>query len=162
MARHTRQRSSGPRDAAPASDSRPTVLILDDDPWVRESIRFLMHDDGYAVLEADGATQALELLRAQPRLIVLIDLVLRNGSGFQVIEALSHDDALAARHAAIVCTAHKSKPEDIGTHFAALLERLEIPFIAKPFDIDTLSAAVDAAARRLAARAAPWSSSDAG
>lgn len=159
MARRSRPRSNA--QASPVASSNPPaiVLILDDDPWVRESIRFLMHDDGYAVLEAEGATQALELMRTQPRLIVVLDLLLREGSGFQVLAALAADEVLAARHAAIVCTAHKSKAEDIGPHFAALLERLEVPFIAKPFDIDTLSAAVEAAARRLAAS---WSVGDTG
>lgn len=162
MARRSRGRGDVSASAVSTVNPPPTVLILDDDPWVRESIRFLMHDEGYAVLEAEGATQALALMRAQPRLIVVLDLLLREGSGFQVLAALAADNALAARHAAIVCTAHKSNAEDIGPHFAALLERLEIPFIAKPFDIDVLSAAVDAAARRLSARAAPWSSTDAG
>ena len=162
MARRSHQRRSRSATIPAASNPPPIVLILDDDPWVRESIRFLMHDDGYAVLEAEGATQALEQMREQPRLIIVLDLLLRGGSGFQVLAALANDDALAARHAAIVCTARKSKAEDIGPHFAALLERLEIPFIAKPFDIDVLSAAVDAAARRLSTRATPWSSTDAG
>ena len=162
MARRGTRRDCESRSTKPVSDSSPTVLILDDDPWVRESIRFLMQDDGYAMLEAESAAQALELMQAQPRLIVLIDLLLRDGTGFQVIDALAHDDALAARHAAIVCTAHKTTPERIGPRFAALLERLEIPFIAKPFDIDALSAAVAAAALRLAVRAAPWTASDTG
>lgn len=162
MAHRRPQRDSVPPVAAPASDSAPTVLILDDDPWVRESIRFLLHDDGYSVLEAESAAQALDLMRSQTRLILLIDLLLRDGTGFEVIDALAHDDGLAARHAAIVCTAHKSTPDGVGPRFAALLERLEIPFVAKPFDIDTLSAAVGAAARRLAVRAAPWTASDTG
>lgn len=158
MARRSHQR----RKVAEPSNLLPPVLILDDDPWIRESIRFLLHDEGYTVLEAEGATQALEMMREQPRLVVVLDLLLHEGSGFQVIDALAQDEVLAARHAAIVCTAHKSKPEDIGPHFAALLERLNVPFIAKPFSIDTLSAAVAAATQRIAARSAPWKSSDAG
>lgn len=150
MVRRSLRRGDMSASTVASSNPPPIVLILDDDPWVRESIRFLMHDDGYAVLEAEDATQALELMRAQPGLIIVLDLLLREGSGFQVLAALANDDALAAHHAAIVCTAHKSKAEDIGPRFASMLERLEIPFIAKPFDIDALSAAVDVAARRLA------------
>lgn len=162
MARRSHPRGSGPRPALAASNPPPMVLILDDDPWVRESIRFLLHDEGYAVLEAEGATQGLELMRAQPQLVVILDLLLREGSGFQVLTALAEDETFAARHAAIVCTAHKTTPEAIGPHFAALLERLAVPFIAKPFDIDVLSAAVRAAAQRISARGAPWSSTDTG
>ena len=57
----------------------PTVLLVDDDPKVRSSIRGLLEKLGYRVVEAADADSALALIAS--------DFVCRNWSGRGVIEA---------------------------------------------------------------------------
>ena len=62
---------------------------------------------------------------------------------------IAHDDHLATQHGYIVSSAKASTAERIGPHFVALLQRLNIPYIARPFDIDALLQAVEEVACRL-------------
>ena len=149
-----------PRATSHTSITPLTVLVADDDPWIREVICYVLQDAGHTVLEATGGDETLDLHRAHPHLVVVLDLLMRHGTGFDVLAAVARDDALAHNHAFVVCTAHKLRSEDVGPHFAALLQRLGIPFVAKPFDIDELLAAVAAVAERLATRISPWTASD--
>jgi two-component system KDP operon response regulator KdpE len=57
---------SSPVDIPPAAldvgDNRvPTVLIVDDDPIVRNLVRLALSDDGYAVMDATDAAEAAAL-----------------------------------------------------------------------------------------------------
>lgn len=146
----------------PYSVSIPPVLIADDDEENRTIMRLLLEEEGYAVIEAAGGHAALGILRAPepPRVIAVLDLLMRNGTGFDVLAAVAKEPALAERHAYIVCSAHKREPKAIGPHFAALLHRLAIPFVPKPYDIEALAAVVAQASRRLAVAQRPWTAND--
>src|SRR5262249_53071458 len=95
-----------------------------------------------------------------PQLIVVLDLHMHHGSGFDVIHALAGDNKLAARHRVIVCSAHRTKSAAIGPHIAALLTPLEASDLAKPFDIDELLAKLAQAERALISSLAPWATTD--
>ena len=61
------------------SDSRPrcSVLVVEDDPDIRQAIASLLEDDGYPVITAVDGAQGLAWLRAAPSLdacVVLLDL----------------------------------------------------------------------------------------
>ncbi|HEV8191857.1 MAG TPA: response regulator [Ktedonobacterales bacterium] len=66
-----------------------TVLVAEDDPWVRETICYVLQDAGYAVLDASGGYETLELLNTQPHLVVVLDLLMRHGTGFDVLAAMA-------------------------------------------------------------------------
>src|SRR5689334_9779114 len=52
-----------------------TVLVADDDPDLRETLRDILEAEQYGVLEAQNGIEALDLLRAtSPPLVVLLDL----------------------------------------------------------------------------------------
>ena len=54
------------------SDSTELVLLVDDEPNIRSSVRRLLRDEPYRVLEASSGEEALELLQSlQPALIVM-------------------------------------------------------------------------------------------
>lgn len=66
----------------------PTILIVDDDPDVRESTRLVLMRDGYGVLTAPDGKNAMELMGGHhppPVSTVLCDLEMPNGSGRDVI-----------------------------------------------------------------------------
>jgi CheY-like chemotaxis protein len=126
------------------------VLLVDDDPSIRESFGFLLRDAGYVVRDASDGMEALDtLLRSEEPLIVVLDLLMPRMTGFEVLQRVADDPVLQARHAYVVCSAQPLRPELVGEHFLRLLERLAIAVVPRPCDIDVLLAAVDAAAERL-------------
>ena len=126
------------------------VLIVDDDPWIRESLTFLFSEAGYETLTACDGVEALDiLLVSEERLVVALDLIMPKMTGFEVLGDVANDDHLATQHGYIVSSAKAPTAERIGPHFVALLHRLNIPFIARPFDLDALLRAVEETACRL-------------
>lgn len=128
----------------------PRVLIVDDDAAIRETLSVVLADAGYETLEAKNGAVALDVLLHSPeRLVVVLDLVMPGLSGFGVLTRLAFDKHLATHHGFIVCTAAADSPERIGPHFTGLLQRLHIPFLARPFDIDALLQVIADSSHRL-------------
>lgn len=73
-----------------------TVLIVDDEPGIRDSLAELFEDAGYSTMSAADGGAALELLRGE-RLpdIVLLDLLMPVLNGNEVYAAMQADRRLA-------------------------------------------------------------------
>src|SRR5262245_40714661 len=69
----------------PGPSVRPTILVVDDDPGVRECLRLILAGDYEVVDAADGA-EALAMLEARRIDLVLLDLVMSGADGFEVLE----------------------------------------------------------------------------
>jgi len=60
------------------------VLLIEDDPAVREGLELALSRHGYRVRAAGSGEQGLELLRADPPDVVVLDLMLPGMDGFEV------------------------------------------------------------------------------
>jgi two-component system NtrC family response regulator len=65
--------------------SRPTVLTVDDEPGVRESVRLIL-EDAYAVEEASSGWGAIEQIRGRKPDVVLLDVKMPDLDGLSVLE----------------------------------------------------------------------------
>ena len=72
-----------------------TVLITDDDEYVRRGVARLLRHHGYHVLCAGSGVEALELVAAAPPALVLLDVMMPGMDGFEVARRLRalHGDA---------------------------------------------------------------------
>jgi DNA-binding response OmpR family regulator len=118
------------------AEREPTVLVVDGEPDGAELIRDTLHAEGFRTLVAHHARQAIEsIARKRPDLIVL-DLMMPDRSGFEVLEALGRDPATATIPV-LVLTARGDAPD---------AERRVAPgprrSMNKPFDVGTLIAEV--------------------
>lgn len=130
----------------------PTVYVVDDDPGIRESLRFLFEDAGYGVEEAEYGAEALAALQADARpRIVLLDRMMPRMDGVATLRAIVEQPAILARVVILFMTARNDSPQP---EIAALLQRHAITTIIKPFDLDALLAEVARAHRRLLERSA--------
>jgi CheY-like chemotaxis protein len=128
--------------------TRHEVLVVDDDPEIRHALRFLLEHDGYTVHEAANGQHALDVLRTSPRrMVVLLDVRMPSVSGLEVIEQVAEYIVLA-RHAYILLTGGQFA-QMMSLDFANLVTNLAIPVVTKPFDLDKLLTAVQAASARL-------------
>lgn len=70
------------------------ILVVDDDVAVRESVRKVLHDEGYeTVLAADGK-EALKQFVSQPIDLMVLDLGLPFQTGWDVFEHITHKNPL--------------------------------------------------------------------
>ncbi len=63
---------------------RPTVLVVDDEPEVRELLRDFLEAAGYAVEMAQDGAEALNLIAQRPIQCLLLDVMLPGLSGFEI------------------------------------------------------------------------------
>jgi CheY-like chemotaxis protein len=132
------------------------VLVADDDPDVRESLRLILEDAGYGVVEAADGIAALDALYMNVvPFIVLLDVLLPHMSGYEVLLHVAADPVLRTRHAYCLLTAVQLTDERIGPRFNDLITRLDGAILSKPFDLETLLACVADLWARLQAREQP-------
>ncbi len=110
------------------SPDTPSVLVIDDEEIIREAFEALLAGEGYAVRSAETAQRGMELLGAGPFDAVLLDLMLPDRNGLDVLEDIRRlDDELP-----VVMVTAKSTIENAIT----ATKRGAFHFIAKPFQND--------------------------
>ncbi|WP_375755108.1 response regulator [Corallococcus exercitus] len=112
--------------------SRSTILIVDDEPDLREVVAELLEMEDYTVLQAANGQAALEVLASQPQpCLVLLDLMMPVMDGHEFLHRLRQDE----RHRelpVLMLTAHFSAKAPPGT----------VGLLRKPVDIAELLAMV--------------------
>lgn len=82
-----------------------TVLVVDDEPNVRDYLAQILRDAGFRVVTAGDGAEALEKIRAAPPDFISLDLVMPKKSGHRLLLELRRDRELA-RIPVLVVTAH--------------------------------------------------------
>ena len=113
--------------------ARPVVLVVDDDPGVRESFRLTL-EDHYDVLDVPDGPAALDVVRASQVDLVLLDIRLPEMDGIEVLERIKTiDDGVEV----ILVTAVKT----VRTAVAAM-KLGAFDYLTKPFEEDELLAVI--------------------
>ena len=116
---------------------RPTVLCIDDDPLVLQFYRRLLEPGGYRVLTATDGLVGIEVARQDRTDLVLLDVMLRGLSGYDICRKLRADPTL--RGIPIILLTVWDDP-NVGTTGRAAGADLTL---AKPADAQTLLAAME-------------------
>ena len=131
----------------PAAGPGRRVLVVDDDPDIRELVGLYVKGGGYAVALAGGGAEALEVVRERgaPDLAVL-DVTMPDMDGFAVLKALRAEPGL--ENLPVVFLSARVTPADIahGTELGAA-------YLTKPF---VGSALLGLIGRLLVAHPAQW------
>lgn len=123
----------------PSPDRGQRILLVDDEPRIREVVANYLRRDGYLVQTAvDGATARRELAEFAPDLVVL-DLMLPSVSGFEVLAEIRRNGDLPV----IVLTARSEEADRV-----AGLELGADDYVVKPFSPRELVARVRTVLRR--------------
>jgi two-component system, OmpR family, KDP operon response regulator KdpE len=124
-----------------------TVLVIEDEEPIRNAVRFILDEEGYAVLEAPNGRVGLDLLRANDGpLVVLLDQFMPEMSGAELLRAVAAEPELGARHAYIIFSASQELSAPTMRRYLPGKRLFDLP---KPFDIDDLVAVVEQAARHV-------------
>jgi len=121
---------------------RGRVLVVEDEAYVRESLREILRERGYEVLESAGVAEAMAQLARAPVDVVLTDYRLADGDGLVLVKQLQ---ALSAQLPVVVLTGQ-------GTIASAVecLKSGATDYLLKPADPEALEVALT---RAMAARA---------
>lgn len=66
----------------------PSILIIDDDDSLRDSLRRTLHKEGYAIIEASDGRQGLKQLQHSPVDLILLDIFMPDKDGLETIGEL--------------------------------------------------------------------------
>ena len=107
------------------SGKQLTVLVVDDEEANREWLQGVLEPAGFAVILASGGKEAIELARSNPPDLMLLDLMMPEVTGFDVVEAL-RDEASTRGIPIMVLTAKTLSEADIrqlNGHVSTILRR---------------------------------------
>lgn len=96
----------------PTTIDDETVLVVDDDPDIRETLSELLDANGYEVLEAENGQIALDVLKNTPRFpcVVLLDLSMPVLDGREFLRRRASDPIL--RSIPVVVVSGSNQPAD--------------------------------------------------
>ena len=73
------------------SGENPDILVIDDDQATRDVLRRVLTKEGWRVREAKDGAEGLEMLDERKPGVILLDLIMPEVDGFEVIRALRQD-----------------------------------------------------------------------
>jgi DNA-binding response OmpR family regulator len=117
----------------------PTILLVEDDATLAETLRYNLEREGYTVIGAGDGVTALELARQDKPDIVVLDVMLPRLDGFSVCRMLRKESAIPI----IMLTARQDEVDRI-----AGLELGADDYLTKPFSVGELLARIRAILRR--------------
>ena len=113
-----------------------SILVVDDQPISIKLTRLILEGEGYRVLVAANATEALQIIQNSKPDLILMDIHLPSLDGLALTKLLRSDEE--SRHIKIVAISAYASTEDDKRITAAGCDG----FIAKPIDTRTLAAAI--------------------
>jgi len=114
---------------AVATKRRPPILIVEDDPDLREMMAQLLALEGFAASAVANGREALEYLgQGAPPDLILLDLMMPVMDGWEFCRRQSTDPSMAALPVIVLSALDQSRAGDIGA----------VEFLKKPLDFDRL------------------------
>lgn len=89
-----------------------TVLVVDDDPDIRESLTLLLLDEGFVVRTAADGAEAMSMMEAEPPCFVILDLMMPIMDGWEVTGRMHEDPRLDAIPVCVVTATPEWAPAD--------------------------------------------------
>lgn len=121
--------------------TRPRVLVIDDEPNIRELLRMYLGKEGYEVQEAHDGREGLDAFAARAPSLVILDVMMPRLDGLEVCRAIRAQSAVPI----IMLTARGEEVDKILD-----LEICADDYLTKPFSPRELPARVRAVLRRSA------------
>ena len=122
--------AASPSSAATAAGSKPRILVVDDEPSMREMLRIVLRRDGYDVAVAQNGRQAIEELQQGPFDLLLSDIRMPDVSGVEVLRTAKelNRDIIAFMMTAFASTETAVEAMRLGA----------VDYFTKPFSMDEL------------------------
>lgn len=124
------------------TESKPTVLVVDDEDAVRDFVRVTLDLAGFETEVASSGRQALEMSFQHPPDLIVLDVMMTDMSGYEVAEELRRNSSTAGT--TIIMVTAKSMTADVIEGLRAGAD----DYVKKPFDPEELITRAHAALTR--------------
>ncbi len=121
------------------SSPKPTVLAIEDDPAIRRLLRSSLSSEAYHFIEAATADEGIDLITKKNPDVILLDLVLPDKDGLQVVEQVRG----WSKTPIIMISGHGQEENKV-----RCLEAGADDYVTKPFGVAELIARIGVALRR--------------
>jgi two-component system alkaline phosphatase synthesis response regulator PhoP len=125
------------------------ILVVDDDPEIVRLLRAYLEQSGYQALCAYDGESALHIIRRERPDLVLLDLMLPERDGWEVIRMVRSDESLKTTPIILLTARVEDQDKIIGLELGA------DDYVTKPFNPREVVARVRAVLRRSQGEAAP-------
>ena len=116
----------------PDSNESPLVLVIEDDPDLRRILCLQLAKLGYRTQEAENGRIGFEIAQATPPDVILLDLMMPELDGFQVLKRIKTLDALVDIPVLILTASHDDH------HRRKSVSHMASGFMTKPYTVDQL------------------------
>jgi DNA-binding response OmpR family regulator len=106
---------------------RKTVLVCDDEPAIRESVSFIVSQEGYEALTAEDGDEGLRVLRGSEPQLVLLDVMMPGRTGFELCREIKAADATRNTYVILLTAAGQERDRADGYESGA------DEYMTKPF-----------------------------
>lgn len=115
------------------------ILVVDDDPFIRELVRLALRVDAYDILEADNGTEAMAIVHEERLELVIVDIMMPGTDGLKVCREIKRYLDIPV----LMLTAKGTNIDKVAGFQAGTDD-----YVVKPFDPKELSYRVKALLRR--------------
>jgi len=119
-----------------------TILVADDEPFLRELVRTTVESDTRNIVEAADGDEAWALIKKHQPALVLLDVRMPGLNGLQLVKAIRADPELAGTRVILIAASAHESDRDAGMAAGADF------YVTKPFSPAELLALVEAAMAR--------------
>ncbi len=104
------------------------ILVVDDDPIIRDMMRDILDFEGYSISTARNGHEALQMLRSEQDFLVFLDILMPGMSGQELCAALEAEPQLRKRHIIVLMSALDNLEEATSLNADAILQK---PFLVE-------------------------------
>lgn len=105
---------------------KKTILVVDDELEVAQSVESILEDEGYTVLSAGDGLEALELLNGRIPDLIISDIMMPLMNGHELLEKIRGEDRFKNIPVVLMSAVHHEKNKQAQS------------YLKKPFNLDSL------------------------
>ena len=128
--------SASPVVSSADSQDLPTILVVEDSPTARKVIKMVLAREGFGIIEASSGKEALQKAQSTKPNLVLLDVMLPDMSGFEVLPRLREQEHLIDTPV-VMLTGKKGSMDRMKGMLAGSAE-----YLTKPFDPKKLTSVI--------------------
>ncbi len=131
------QKRTEPPPKRPDKPVEAKILVVDDEPEIRELLSMVLSKEGYEVETTGNAVDVLEKLKGKQFDLILLDIKIPGMSGIDLYRHLEETTPSTAKNIIFITG------DVIGANTRDFLAKVEAPYITKPFNIRQLKEDID-------------------